>query len=76
MYFHGKKTGGTLGCIRRSAASRMGEMMLPLSTGETTPGVLCPVLGSQYERHRHPGGIITKRYKMTEGAVAFLFCYS
>jgi len=41
-----KRANGILGCIRSSFASRSREGILPLSTGEATPGVLCPVLGS------------------------------
>jgi len=41
-----KKADSTLGCIRRSVASRLREEILPLSTGEVTPRVLHPVLGS------------------------------
>lgn len=33
------------GCISRSAVSRSREVILPLSTGETTAGGLCPFLG-------------------------------
>ena len=35
-----------LSCIRRSVAIRSRKGMLPLSTGETTPGVLCLFIGS------------------------------
>lgn len=45
-----KKVSGILGCIRRTVASRSREVTLPLGTGAATPGVLGPVLGSQYRR--------------------------
>jgi len=33
-----------LGCIKRSAASRLREMILPLCSDETPPGLLHPAL--------------------------------
>lgn len=38
-------TGGLLSFIRQSIASKWREGILPLNTGDTTPGVLCSVLG-------------------------------
>jgi len=39
-----QKANRTLGCIKSSVASRAREVILPLCSGETPPGVLCPAL--------------------------------
>ncbi|PKU31586.1 rna-directed dna polymerase from mobile element jockey-like [Limosa lapponica baueri] len=39
-----QKANHILGCIKRSMASRSREVILPLCSGETPPGVLCPAL--------------------------------
>ena len=38
------KANWILGCIRRGITSRDGDVIIPLSTGQAMPGVLCPVL--------------------------------
>ncbi|GAB0177004.1 cAMP-dependent protein kinase inhibitor alpha [Grus japonensis] len=47
-----QKANHILGCIKRSMARRSREVILPLCSGETPPGVLCSALGpSAQERH-------------------------
>ncbi|KAK4824080.1 hypothetical protein QYF61_010591 [Mycteria americana] len=47
-----QKANRILGCIKRSVASRSKEVILPLCSGETPPGVRCPALEpSAQERH-------------------------
>jgi len=60
-------------CIRQSLASRSREVILPylLSTGDTTPGVLGPVLGSSVqERHGKTAKRQAKRHKDDVGTGA------
>ncbi|PKU42923.1 rna-directed dna polymerase from mobile element jockey-like [Limosa lapponica baueri] len=40
-----RKARRTLGCITRSVARRLREVILLVHSGETPPGVLCPALG-------------------------------
>ena len=40
------KANRILGCMKRSVASRLRDLILPLCCGETPPAVLCPALGS------------------------------
>jgi len=47
-----QKANRILGCVKKSMASRSREVILPLCSHETPPGVLCPVLGlSTQEGH-------------------------
>ncbi|KAJ7418103.1 rna-directed dna polymerase from mobile element jockey-like [Willisornis vidua] len=41
-----EKANHTLDCIKSSMASRSREVILPLCSGESPSGVLCPALGS------------------------------
>ncbi|PKU45445.1 hypothetical protein llap_4268 [Limosa lapponica baueri] len=51
-----QKANCILGCIKRSVASRSREMILPLCSGETPPGVLCPALESSTQGGHGPVG--------------------
>ena len=61
-----KKANGILGCIRQITASRSRECCVL-----STPGVLCPVLGSAVqERHGHNVESPAKGHKVDEGTGA------
>ncbi|PKU42273.1 rna-directed dna polymerase from mobile element jockey-like [Limosa lapponica baueri] len=51
-----QKANRILGCIKRSVASRSREVILPLHSGETSPGVLCPALESSPQEGHGPVG--------------------
>ncbi|PKU49141.1 hypothetical protein llap_583 [Limosa lapponica baueri] len=71
----GKKANHILGCIKRSVASRSREMILLLcSSGETSPGLLCPALeSSAQERHRPDERVQKRATKMIRG-LERLYC--
>jgi len=70
-----QKANRILGCIkRRSVASRLRDVILPLCSAETPPGVLHPALEpSAQERHGPVGAGPEKPTKMTRG-VEHLSC--
>lgn len=65
---HALTANGTLGCIRQTIASGLREAILPLSTDEVSPEVLCTVLRNPVqERHGHIGRVIQTATKMMKG---------
>jgi len=52
-----QKADHTLGCIKSSVASRSGKGILPLCSGETPPGVLCPALEAPAQERHGPVGV-------------------
>jgi len=58
-----KVASGVRGCIRESIASRWRDPAPLLGTGEVTPGVLSPLLGSSIQmKHGHTGKHTAKGY--------------
>ncbi|PKU33958.1 rna-directed dna polymerase from mobile element jockey- hypothetical protein [Limosa lapponica baueri] len=51
-----QKASHVLGCIKRSVARRLREVILPLCSGGTPPGVLCPALESSAQEGHGPVG--------------------
>lgn len=57
-------------CVKKNSASRLRELILPLSTSEVTSGILPPVLGSPVQKgHGHTGvyPVCTSRTQRSRG---------
>ncbi|GAB0180812.1 hypothetical protein GRJ2_000546500 [Grus japonensis] len=68
-----QKANRTLGCIKTSMTSRSREVILPLCSGDTPPGVLHPALASSaQERHGAVGASPEEATKMIRG-LEYLF---
>ena len=52
-----QKAGCILGCMKRSVASRSREVILPLYTDETSPGVLCQDMEYPVQERHGPVGV-------------------
>jgi len=62
-----QKASCILGCIKRKVASRLRKVILPLCSGDTPPGVLCPGLEpSAHERHGPAGAFLEKGHKSNQ----------
>lgn len=44
-----RKVNGILECVKKSVSNRIREVLLPLYSDKTIPGVLCPVLDSSVQ---------------------------
>jgi len=69
-----QKANCILGCIRRSTASRSREVILPLCSGETPPGVLCPAPEPTARERHGPVGVGQRRATKTIRGLEHFSC--